>query len=134
MFMPSCANSTGGVSPGGYSDSNGQRAPRCSEVHHSASRTFTTNQPSVTGTRPEPKSSSRASGTGPAAHGLDRGPATREQLERVDALADQHLDAVHDPRSTLARGLAERGLGSVAAVGEVDDDRARLDEARRDRE
>src|SRR5205807_9729322 len=34
-----------------------------SEVNHSASRTFTTNQPSAAGARPEPESSSGASGT-----------------------------------------------------------------------
>src|SRR4051794_25401347 len=69
--MPSCANSTGGASPGGYSDSKGHRAPLRSEVHHSASRTFTTNQPSVTGARPEPKSSRRASGTARVYSGTD---------------------------------------------------------------
>src|SRR3954453_5585533 len=61
--MPSCANSTGGGPPGGDSGSKAHRAPLPSEVPHSASRTFTTNQPSVTGARPEPKSSSRASRT-----------------------------------------------------------------------
>ena len=52
-LIPSCANSTGG-SP--YSLSKLHAAPLLSENHHSASRTFTTNQPSVTGARSEPES------------------------------------------------------------------------------
>src|SRR5215831_18703099 len=59
-LIPSCENSTGG-SP--YSLSNQHAAPLVSEDHHSASRTLTTNHPSVTGASPEPKSSSRASAT-----------------------------------------------------------------------
>src|SRR5262249_34952157 len=39
------------------------RPPLLSANHHSASRTLTTNQPSVTGASPEPESSSRASAT-----------------------------------------------------------------------
>src|SRR6478672_3828998 len=60
MLIPSWANSTGG-SP--YSFSKAHLAPLLSANHHSASRTLTTNQPSVTGVSPDPKSSSRASGT-----------------------------------------------------------------------
>lgn len=59
-LIPSCANSIGG-SP--YSLSNQHAAPLVSENHHSASRTLTTNQPSVTGASPEPLSSSCAWGT-----------------------------------------------------------------------
>src|SRR3954451_19969363 len=59
-LIPSCANSIGG-SP--YSLANQHAAPLVSEEHHSASRTLTTNQPSVTGASPEPASSSRASVT-----------------------------------------------------------------------
>src|SRR4029450_5260392 len=58
MLIPSCANSTG-ESP--YSFANQHAAPLVSEENHSASRTLTTNQPSVTGASPEPASSSRAS-------------------------------------------------------------------------
>src|SRR4051794_1792106 len=79
--MPSCANSTGGVPFGGYSHSKAHRAPIRSDVHHSASRTFRTNQPSVTGASPEPRSSSRASGTAPVYSGRSptrRGLPTRE--------------------------------------------------------
>src|SRR5262245_5403696 len=62
MLIPSCANSIGG-SP--YSLSNQHAAPLVFEENHSASRTLTTNQPSVTGARPDPVSSSRASATNP---------------------------------------------------------------------
>src|SRR5205085_601129 len=57
---PSCANSIGD-SP--YSLANQHAAPRVSEENHSASRTLTTNQPSITGASPEPASSSLASFT-----------------------------------------------------------------------
>src|SRR3954454_18063951 len=60
MLIPSWANSSGG-SP--YSFSKAHLAPLLSANHHSASRTLTTNQPSVTGVRPDPKSWSSASGT-----------------------------------------------------------------------
>src|SRR6187551_2256087 len=60
MLIPSCANSIGG-SP--YSLANQHAAPLVSEENHSASRTLTTNQPSVTGASPEPASSSLASFT-----------------------------------------------------------------------
>src|SRR2546421_5241950 len=59
-LIPSCANSIGG-SP--YSFANQHAAPLVSEENHSASRTLTTNQPSVTGASPEPPSSSLASFT-----------------------------------------------------------------------
>src|SRR5436190_5261501 len=59
-LIPSCANSIGG-SP--YSLANQHAAPLVSEENHSASRTLTTNQPSVTGASPEPASSSLASFT-----------------------------------------------------------------------
>src|SRR5213595_2920656 len=60
-LIPSCANSIGD-SP--YSLANQHAAPLVSEENHSASRTLTTNQPSVTGASPEPASSSLASFTG----------------------------------------------------------------------
>src|SRR3954453_145768 len=59
-LIPSCANSIGD-SP--YSLANQHAAPLVSEENHSASRTLTTNQPSVTGASPEPASSSLASFT-----------------------------------------------------------------------
>jgi hypothetical protein len=55
---PERGNSTG-ESP--YSFANQHAAPLVSDVNHSASRTLTTNQPSVTGASPEPASSSCAS-------------------------------------------------------------------------
>src|SRR5213080_1366505 len=59
-LIPSCANSIGGAP---YSLANQHAAPLVSEENHSASRTLTTNQPSVTGASPEPASSSLASFT-----------------------------------------------------------------------
>src|SRR6478736_5099801 len=59
-LIPNCANSIGG-SP--YSLANQHAAPLVWEENHSASRTLTTNQPSVTGASPEPASSSLASFT-----------------------------------------------------------------------
>ncbi len=59
-MTPSCGNSNSWLSklhPDPF-----DRLPVCSDVHHSASRTFTTNQPSSAGASPEPESSSRASG------------------------------------------------------------------------
>src|SRR5436305_6318720 len=48
-----------------YSFANQHAAPLVSEENHSASRTLTTNHPSVTGASPEPASSSLASFTQP---------------------------------------------------------------------
>jgi hypothetical protein len=59
-LIPNCANSIGD-SP--YSLANQHAAPLVSEENHSASRTLTTNHPSVTGASPEPASSSLASFT-----------------------------------------------------------------------
>src|SRR5688572_15302715 len=53
--MPNCRNQNSWLS-------NPHPEPNVFDVHHSASRTLTTNQPSPAGARPEPKSSSRASG------------------------------------------------------------------------
>src|SRR3982750_507920 len=60
MLTPTCVNSAGG-SP--YSFSKAHLAPLVSANHHSASRTLTTNQPSLTGVSPDPESSSWASRT-----------------------------------------------------------------------
>jgi hypothetical protein len=54
--MPSCRNECSGLS-------NTVAEPVVSDVIQAASRTFTTNQPSLAGTSPEPESSSLASGT-----------------------------------------------------------------------
>ena len=62
MLTPSCENSAA-------SPSNTQPEPNVFDTHHSTSRTFTTNQPSLAGARPEPESSSCASGID--AHGPD---------------------------------------------------------------
>jgi hypothetical protein len=59
--MPSCGNSDFALSKE-HSEPDGRFSP-FSEVNHWASRTFTTNQPSEAGARPEPESSSCASGT-----------------------------------------------------------------------
>src|SRR4051794_41009392 len=123
--MPSCANSTGGASPGGYSDSKGHRAPLRSDVHHSASRTFTTNQPSVTGARPEPKSSSRASCTGrvyaskqatPGTAVTARLPWVRVALEKGAAMSLTNAPRVR----WLALMLTLATLGLAACGGNGD--------------
>ena len=57
MLIPSCGNSDASLS-------KRQSEPKDFDVLHAASRTLTTNQPSSVGARPEPESSSRASGTG----------------------------------------------------------------------
>src|SRR2546430_1656981 len=59
--MPSCGNSNSWLSKE-HSEPDG-RFSRFSDVNHWASRTFTTNQPWPAGARPEPESSSGASGT-----------------------------------------------------------------------
>src|SRR6187397_254313 len=56
MLIPSCGNSAAPLS-------KTQPEPNDFDVAHSASRALTTNQPSSAGARPEPESSSRASGT-----------------------------------------------------------------------
>src|SRR6478609_2459499 len=58
--IPSCENSDFALSKE-HSEPDGCFSP-FSEVSHWASRTFTTNQPSPAGARPEPESSSGASG------------------------------------------------------------------------
>src|SRR5262249_29476122 len=56
MLIPSCGNQAASLS-------NVQPDPKDFDVCHSASRVLTTNQPSSAGARPDPESSSRASGT-----------------------------------------------------------------------
>src|SRR4026208_593166 len=84
MLIPSWANSTGG-SP--YSFSKAHLAPLLSEFHHSASRTFTTNQPWVTGVSPDPKSSSCASDTDAILAPRDGPPIWASVGESPDAVA-----------------------------------------------
>ena len=59
--LPNCGNSAYGLS-NVHSEPDGRFWPP-SEVSHVASRTLTTNHPSLVGERPEPESWSRASGT-----------------------------------------------------------------------
>src|SRR5436190_21083062 len=92
MLIPNWANSTGG-SP--YSLSKAHRAPLRSENHHSASRTLTTNQPSLTGASPDPKSSSCAPGTDAILAPRDASPSgpgsgrSAEDVRLVLARADE---------------------------------------------
>src|SRR4051794_20956365 len=95
-LIPSCANSTGG-SP--YSFANQHAPPLDSEENHSASRTLTTNQPSVTGASPEPPSSSLASFT-----------------SRILAL---HQARLSYERVTSLLCLAERGASSRGSLPRV---------------
>src|SRR6266550_3902339 len=102
--MPMCGNSAFALSKL-HSEPDGFISP-FSDVNHWASRTFTTNQPSPVGARPEPESSSGASSTArvygcfepvpsPPADGTSRsGRATlhptscdrRDHHERLDSL------------------------------------------------
>src|SRR5262245_41097350 len=105
--MPSSGNPTGG-SP--YSFSQAHLAPLPSVTHHSASRTLTTNQPSVTGVSPDPESSSRASGTTRLSHG-SRDRAVRD-TSPVSGGTPSLFDHVALPVSDVARSRAfyERAL------------------------
>src|ERR687887_2730436 len=83
--MPNWGNSAIGVS-NEHSEPDGRFSP-FSDVNHIASPTFTTNQPSVVGARPEPESSSCASRTARVYSALD---AERADVDRAD---DRLLDA-----------------------------------------
>src|SRR5947199_9043911 len=91
-LIPSCANSIGGAP---YSLANQHAAPLVSEENHSASRTLTTNQPSVTGASPEPASSSLASFTqqilAVQTTGVSYGPARGNVTRRLPASLWCHL-------------------------------------------
>jgi hypothetical protein len=56
MLMPNFENQASRLS-------NAHPDPNVSDVHHSASRTFTTNQPALLGASPDPASARGASGT-----------------------------------------------------------------------
>src|SRR5580765_7032167 len=109
-LIPNCGNSSG-ESP--YSFANQHAAPLVSEVNHSASRTLTTNQPSVTGASPEPASSSRASvknriiaaqATHPDLRECSRGPP---ELSRVpDGSIDRQNGIVEDAPELMVRDAA----------------------------
>src|SRR3954463_9676086 len=87
--------------------------PNAFDVHHSASRTFTTNQPSATGTRPEPESSSRASGTA-RVYGFAAATATRR---RDGATATQTL-IPSTPRQAASAEAPRGGKACVCASGD----------------
>src|SRR6185295_13717675 len=105
--------------------------------HDSASRTLTTNQPSPAGARPEPESSSGASGTA-ASLALEDGAVLEAQLALAvvldgdgpahdDVRAEQHvaLDrqalALHERRRPGREACLEVGEQLVVVVVEVDD-------------
>src|SRR5436190_16277472 len=114
-LIPSCANSIGGAP---YSLANQHAAPLVSEENHSASRTLTTNQPSVTGASPEPASASLASFTqqilavqttgvsyGPACSYLTAPVRSSDSVERVRFRQSECVGLV---RTIGARLLARR--------------------------
>ena len=68
------------------------RCAPLSEDHHWASRTLTTNQPSVSGARPEPESVSRASVTAAILAAQAQPPCVRECLLSVARPAARRLD------------------------------------------
>ena len=75
MLMPNCGNHASRLS-------NTHPEPNVSDVIHSVSRTFTTNQPSPVGARPAPESSSCASGMSrlyPSTSGATIGSAGRHR-------------------------------------------------------
>src|SRR5438477_12362152 len=97
-LIPSCANSIGGAP---YSLANQHAAPLVSEENHSASRTLTPNQPSVTGASPEPASSSLASFT--------------QQILAVQATAVSPAPACLRPGGCFCGDAAENQRRSKAA-------------------
>ena len=92
-MIPNCGNSIG-RSP--YSFANQHAAPRVSDENHSASRTLTTNHPSVTGASPKPASSSLASST--------------RQILSVDAAAVSSAPAPHTPSDSWTAAVSSRAL------------------------
>src|SRR5512133_4061423 len=97
MLIPSPLNQAASLS-------NTHPDPNAFDVDHSASRAFTTNQPSSAGARPEPESSSRAPGiaaslTSRQAPLEDVGPA-REQQPMTSGRVGMHR-ARRDPASDL---------------------------------
>src|SRR3954462_1290690 len=117
MLIATWANSTGG-SP--YSLSKAHLAPLVSDVHHSASRTLTTNQPSVTGVSPDPASSSRASCTGAILSENDDSCVSAESRSRrvrsqggpieVPAHVQRHLQQIDRRRADRPSRQADRGV------------------------
>src|SRR6266571_458572 len=91
--MPNCGNSNSWLSKA-HSEPDGFFSP-FSDVNHWASRTFTTNQPSPADARPEPESSSGASGTA-------------RVLRMLRACATAALALAGDLRDVL-RGLVSGG-------------------------
>src|SRR2546428_13541816 len=90
-LMPTCGNSAFALSKA-HSEPDGFFSP-FSDVNHWASRTFTTNQPSPAGARPEPESSSRASSTA--------------RVYKVAGLRDRELDAADVQAERLREANAE---------------------------
>src|SRR4051812_49377139 len=120
-LMPNCRNENSGLSGPYAQDSrfwNTQSDPRESNVSHIASDTFTTNQPSSAGARPEPESSSRASGTRTTLASLARGRADVRPLDRGEIVP---ADDAFTPR----------GCDPVSAKGEPDDTATASDPHRR---
>src|SRR4051812_39353431 len=119
MLMPSCANAG--------SPSKSQTTERSSAVTHSASRAFSTNQPSPVGRSPLPLSSSFASTSATLPTLLDavglavvceqveerpRGERLRaEDARALPLAAGQELQRDH----RVERGLRDDGLGAVLA-------------------
>ena len=120
MLTATCGNSASLFS-------NLTSEPNGFEALQAASRTLTTNQPSSAGTRPDPESSSRASGTEAslASDGsLEGGPIGRRAVrwqDELDRELEQGLQALPD----LLRALAcpavrplDREDEAVAAIGQ----------------
>src|SRR4051812_40126557 len=95
MLIPNWENSAVG-SP--YSFSKAHLPPLVSANHHSASRTFATNQPSVTGVSPDPKSTSCASRTDRFLQASTSGRAVADERSLVRAVRAPSLRALDQER------------------------------------
>ena len=125
-LIPSCANSIGG-SP--YS-SRTSASPLVCEENHSASRTLTTNEPSVTSASPEPRFSRRASVTHRflqpkrrlramrerALACRVRGPESGPSVCKVGPSGEARYALSKDRAICMDAGVRRRRLSSVAAA------------------
>ena len=98
------------------------RAFEYSAYHHSASRTLTTNQPSVTGVSPDPESSRRASSTTPycrrllVEYGLRELEDYREPGRRAGASGQPRRPHRRRGSSPVASAVRDSGCRSRAKI------------------
>src|SRR5947208_14708923 len=116
--------------------SNPHPEPNVCDVHHTASRTFTPNQPSPAGARPEPESSSRASGTprlywfcGPVPPPLGRATAAKSAAPICRLLDDvQECEhAFREQRSRVFVVVGQAVVGEQVSIAGVQEQLRALD-------